>query len=337
MKLHFCLLVCIFVIVAQALPTSSTDSFLGESFKTYAIETGDYSAVLVHREPSDSTKKKAAILYVHGFNDYFFQSELAARADSAGYDFFAIDLHAHGRAYKKGEARGHLRNIPDYYPELDSAVSYIKQITDSLPVVLLGHSTGGLITTLYTVDRDNGRGFAALVLNSPFFEFNFNKLVTKIGVPIISRIGASRPNITLPTSSTPFYGYSLHKKYHGEWAFDTTLKSFLSPAQDFGWARAIHLGQFRVQKGRSIAIPVLVMHSSCSLRNADEWVDEFTRCDAVLDVDDIEKYGARLGKHVTTATIEGGLHDLYLSKKPVRENAYKITFDFLDAKIVTSP
>lgn len=315
--------------------TATTDSELGKPFEAYSIQTKasttekSYHATLIHRIPEDSLKRKAAILYVHGFNDYFFQRELANRADSAGYDFFAIDLHAHGRSIIGDEPHGHLRNVPEYYAELDSAVAIIREIS-GLPVVLLGHSTGGLVTTLYAIDRDNGKDFAALVLNSPFYEFNFSSFVTKLAIPLLSKAGEKRPNITMPTGKKPFYGESLHKDFHGEWAFDTTKKAFISHPQDLGWVRAIHLAHFRIQKGRNLSLPILVMHSSCSIRDYDEWDDNLKSCDIVLNIEHIEKYGARLGKNVTMKTIDGGMHDLYLSKKEVREQAYKVTFDFLD-------
>lgn len=45
---------------------------------------------------------------------------------------------------------------------------------------------------------------------------------------------------------------------------------------------------------------------------------------------DIKKYGARLGKDVTLAKVRGGLHDLILSAKPVRNSVYAYIFDWLE-------
>lgn len=319
--------------------TATIDPELGKPFEIYNIQAKDsstekpHNATLIHRVREDSASYKAAILYVHGFNDYFFQAELANRADSAGYEFFAIDLHGHGRSLAPGEHHGFLRDVHDYYPEIDSAVSLVKELSNNLPVVLLGHSTGGLIFTSYAIDRNNGQDFAAIVMNSPFYEFNFAQPLVKLGVPILSKLGERYPDFQMPTGKRPFYGQSIHSSAHGEWNYDTTKKTFISPAQDLGWVRAIRLAQFRIQKGRNLVPPILVMHSSCSIRDYDEWDEELKNCDIVLNVEHIEKYGNRLGQNVTMATIEGGMHDLYLSKKQVRENAYKVTFDFLDKAI----
>lgn len=83
-----------------------------------------------------------------------------------------------------------------------------------------------------------------------------------------------------------------------------------------------------MQKGLDIPCPVLVMHSDKSVYG-DEWSEDFTRGDAVLDVEDIHSYAPYLGKNVTVEVINDGLHDLVLSKKEVRDNVYQTIFSWL--------
>ncbi|MDE6057203.1 MAG: lysophospholipase, partial [Muribaculaceae bacterium] len=45
------------------------------------------------RKPS-----KKGFLYIHGFNDYFFQSEMGERFVDSGYHFYAVDLRRYGRS-----------------------------------------------------------------------------------------------------------------------------------------------------------------------------------------------------------------------------------------------
>jgi alpha-beta hydrolase superfamily lysophospholipase len=70
------------------------------------------------------------------------------------------------------------------------------------------------------------------------------------------------------------------------------------------------------------------MHSSKSV-SGDSWNPEHQNGDGVLNVDHISKYGNKLGGDVTEFTIDGGLHDLILSKPEVRENAYAQIFNWL--------
>src|SRR4026209_2579233 len=43
---------------------------------------------------------RGAVLYVHGFGDYFFQRHMAERFAAEGYAFYAIDLRKYGRSLK---------------------------------------------------------------------------------------------------------------------------------------------------------------------------------------------------------------------------------------------
>jgi len=52
--------------------------------------------------------------------------------------------------------------------------------------------------------------------------------------------------------------------------------------------------------------------------------------DAILNVKDIESGARKIKGLVTLKPIDGGLHDLILSPKPVRENVYKVLFYWLD-------
>lgn len=344
--------------------TIHEDLFLGKPFANYPFEAGDsaqyHATVVLYCGPGasrvalagsrDSVKadssvadsavgpqaanvRKAAVLYIHGFNDYFFQRQLAEKMDSAGYVFYAIDLHKYGRSYREGETMGELRDIQEYYAELDSAIAFIRNIEgDSVLLVMLGHSTGGLIACLYAADRDNGAGFAAIVLNSPFLEMNYGWPMRKFVVPVFSAVGTFLPGLGIPRSANENYDKSLLKTDYGEWEYDSKLKVRGSLPIDFGWLRAIHQGHVRVQAGLRLVPPVLVMHSSCSYHD-DEWSDEYTHCDGVLDVEHIREYGRNLGPSVQFEEIEGGLHDLFLSHLPARDKAYRKMFEFLDGRL----
>ena len=312
------------------------DKFLGEPFVARAYDAGEnaeFRATLVHYDSGDSTAAKAVILYIHGFNDYFFQRELAQQLDSAGYSFYAIDLHKYGRSYREGETMGELRDIAEYFAEIDSAIAIIRRAEgDSIPLVMLGHSTGGLVACLYADSRENGKGLSAIVLNSPFFEMNYPWVARALGMPVLSAVGSVFPGIPVPRSDNRNYGSSLHRAERGEWYFDTTYKTISSLPIDFGWLHAIHKGHSRVQQGLQLQVPILVMHSDCSYKDS-EWGEEYERCDGVLDVEHIQEYGANLGPSVQLEIIKGGLHDLFLSHRPARDNAYKVMFEFLDRKL----
>ena len=338
-------------VIEKSLAHVQTDMELGEPFRVYPIETSPDSQEVFHStlieypfgsspraDSQNNVSLRGIVLYVHGYNDYFFQKELAEKADSAGYAFFAIDLHYCGRSYVSDEPRAAFRNIKEFYAELDVAVELSKKIAvddyeeaEHIPFIIIGHSQGGLISSLYVNDRGEEK-FAALVLNSPFFELNFNWFLRKIGLPLLSEIALIWPDFCVNTSGDPNYAISLLKREKGEWEYNEDLKSYGRPPQYLGWLRAVMNGQNRIHSKLNIKSPVLVMHSDCTVDEKD-WTDDYTRCDGVLNVDQIEEWAPYLGEKVTTRTIAGGLHDLYLSRKDVRDHAYRETFEFIDSHL----
>lgn len=63
---------------------------------------------------------------------------------------------------------------------------------------------------------------------------------------------------------------------------------------------------------------------ACSNRSvrSSRWTDEFFGADLLLDVDDMAERSARLGRHVTIVRIEGGMHDLALSRPGPRQEYF---------------
>ncbi|HWD23096.1 MAG TPA: alpha/beta hydrolase, partial [Burkholderiales bacterium] len=59
---------------------------------------GPVMATLV-RLPAGAAPR-GAVLYVHGFADYFFQRHMAQRFAAEGYAFYALDLRKHGRSLR---------------------------------------------------------------------------------------------------------------------------------------------------------------------------------------------------------------------------------------------
>ena len=54
------------------------------------------------------------------------------------------------------------------------------------------------------------------------------------------------------------------------------------------------------------------------------------RTDIVLNVADIRRYGWKLGNDVTDVAVEGGLHDLVLSRAEVRERVFKVMIEWMN-------
>jgi alpha-beta hydrolase superfamily lysophospholipase len=273
-----------------------------------------------------SAKQSHAVLYVHGKNDYFFQTEMADNYLKNGYDFYAIDLRKYGRSYRKHQVFNNTRDLREYYADLDTALKIIHK-AGYKSVLLSGHSTGGLIVSCYAEDRAGKELFDALFLNSPFLDMNLSPLLKKVVLPILARKGIKKPDSVFKTSGDSLYGKSLHKRFYGEWDFND-WKKFSSAPMNNGWLHAIHTGHLRVHDHLHIKKPILVMCSDASGYDK-KWTENFHKTDEVLNVKDIQKYAPYLGDKVTLKVIPGAVHDLVLSVKPVRADVYSKLFDWL--------
>ncbi|WP_455497163.1 alpha/beta hydrolase [Coprobacter sp.] len=303
---------------------------LGKNFVQQTIQMpddyeGKVITTIIRKNAEKPTEK--AILYVHGFNDYFFQTSLAEHFNHAGFNFYAVDLRKYGRSILTNQYPFQVHNLKEYFADIDTTLQIIRQ-EGNQEILLMGHSTGGLITSLFCQKYRNNLPVQGLILNSPFLDMNQSWFKEKILIPIVSFFATFSKKTKIKQGISTAYGESLLKQYHGEWDYDTTKKFMQSPALTTGWIHAIHRGQKKIHRGLNIPCPILVLYSSQSIYG-DNWTPEHQNGDGVLDVKDIAKYGKRLGPKVTEVEIKEGMHDLILSKKEARNATYKAIFDWI--------
>lgn len=267
-----------------------------------------------------------AVLYIHGFLDYFFQEEMADKFTKHGYNFYALDLRKCGRSILPHQKPYNLRKIDEYFADLDTAIAQIKE-EGNKQLIILAHSTGGLTASLYLNRHKNACN--ALMLNSPFLEMNKSWMIRKIGIPFVTLFAKLFPNSAANSKFSTFYGESLHKSAKGEWNYNLEWKPIAAKMVTLSWLNGIHKAHKAIKRGLNISCPILVLSSDKSMKG-HEWTNAFHNADLVLSVDQIQHYADKLGKNVTKQKIEGGKHDLVLSQKPIREKAYETIFSWLD-------
>ncbi len=275
---------------------------------------GELTASLVRRnKPSHSR----AVLYIHGWNDYFFQTHLADVWDTLGYDFYALDLRRYGRALHDGELAGYIDDLADYDLEIDAAVKRVRRHHET--VVINAHSTGGLTAALWA-DRHPGV-IAGLVLNSPWIDLQASSIVRAVAPTIIRSLASRVATRALPWRDNGNYARALHTSLGGDWDWDLAVKTSPSQPVRAGWLRAVMGGHAQIAAGIDIDCPVLMLISARSDFRRD-WSDDFLSADTVLDVKRLAARAANLGRHVTLVRLDGAMHDVVLSAEPVRERAF---------------
>lgn len=283
---------------------------------------------LIHKQAPDNLRQ--AVLYIHGYNDYFFQSELGDSLLSHGYNFYAIDLRRYGRSLLPGQDAFHCNTLDEYFADIDTALSIIRKEGNDR-IFLMGHSTGGLISSYYLKHHPQAP-VKGLILNSPFLDWNFGWFMENIAIPAVSFIGKYYPQWIVQGASDKIsmYACSLLSAYFGEWSYNEHWKMTYSHHKRAGWIRAIHTAQQDIQRECNIGCPILLLSSDRSVTEENVWKDDYMSADIVLSVDDIQKYGIRLGKKVSAHKVEGGMHDLILSSCPVRKETYRLISEWLD-------
>ncbi|MDO5093504.1 MAG: alpha/beta hydrolase [Propionibacteriaceae bacterium] len=261
---------------------------------------------------------RCALLYVHGWNDYFFQSHLADAVASWGYDFYALDLRRYGRSLREGQLAGYTADLSEYFQELDLALAEI-QADGADDMVLMGHSTGGLVAALFAAARP-GR-VRAVVLNSPWLELQSLQAWRRALQAAFGAVGTLSPTRALTLPDPGFYQRSIAADEEGEWRYNPNLKGDPAFLPRVGWLTAVMRGHATVAAGLGIAEPVLMLISARSDLSRT-WDDEMHRADLVLDVDALAAKAPYLGRHVTLVRIEGGRHDLTLSETGPRRHFF---------------
>nr|BFE48835.1 alpha/beta hydrolase [Saccharothrix mutabilis subsp. capreolus] len=304
---------------------------LGADYETRTLPLGggDLSATLVRRRARPATR--GAVLYVHGFADYFFQTHVAEHFTARGFDFYALDLRAYGRSLKAGQTANFVTDLAEHFEEIDAAVRVIREEDGHHHLVVMGHSTGGLITTLWAHERRSGGLFDALVLNSPWLDLAEPWITRTVGTAVIRAVGRIAPKLVLKKGLGPVYGQSIHSDHHGEWDFDTTWKPIEAFPVLAGWLRAVRRGHATVHRGLDVSVPVLLLRSARSHLHAKTWTPEAMSADTVLDVEHMRRWAPKIGSRVTVVQVENGLHDLFLSAGPVRDRALAEIDEFLDS------
>ena len=109
---------------------------------------------------------RAVVAICHGVKSHggYYQwagEQLVAR----GLAVYALDLH--GRGKSEGE-RFYLEKFADYLEDVDTLIGLARSRHRHLPVFLLGHSAGGVISSVYTLEHQ--AELAGLICESFAFE-----------------------------------------------------------------------------------------------------------------------------------------------------------------------
>ncbi|WP_240541880.1 alpha/beta hydrolase [Bifidobacterium simiarum] len=333
-------------------PDTVLDGYQQRTLHLGFDDEGELTATFVRKDPQTLTWRMrwrrwcnthwrhcpAAILYVHGWNDYFYRKHASEFWEALGVAFYAVDLRKYGRSLHAGQTPGYITDLHEYFAELNALRDVIvDEMGDDVRILTLAHSTGGLIASLWMANERPDH-VTALALNSPWLELQGNRFTRMMTTPVVKGFGLTGGKTVIPIPDPGFYGRVLWSDQGGEWTYQDSSpvpedRQFLSRA---GWMNAIFNGQEEVTRGLHIDVPVLVCTSDRSMI-LSRWDEAMREADTVLDVTAIRQNALNLGDFVTIETIVGGIHDLSMSKPEQRRHYFASVALWADRFAWSSP
>jgi len=304
----------------QWVPDVLGPGYEAQTLRLRPDDEGPVVATVVRHRPDPTVRPARAVLYLHGWSDYFFQTGLAEHWTTRGVAFYALDLRKYGRSLRAHQTPGYVDDLDTYDEEIHAALALVhEELGAHARVLLMGHSTGGLVACLWA-HRHPGR-VAGLVLNSPWLELQGSGLLRHLSSPAVAQLARFQPKAPLPNIDPGFYNRTLAAATGGEWTFDERWRPTPAFPVRAGWLAAVMTGHTIVARGLTIEVPVLMMASARTLISP-RWSEAMRESDIVLDVELLARRAVQLGSCVTVVRIPGGLHDLVLSAPPVRARVY---------------
>lgn len=314
--------------------TIAWDEVFGEPFTSRtaplgADDEGDLVATVIHR-PVDTnhravlagTDEDAAVVYVHGWSDYFLHRGLADHLAAGGVETFGIDLRKHGRSLRPGQTPYSIASLDDYDAEFDEVLA---DVGPDRRIVLIAHSTGGLTATLWA-SRHPDR-VAALLLVSPWLELHTGAPLRRSLTSPFRRLAEKAPRSPALPLGSSLYSDQLHVDRQGEWDYRLDWKPLRAPVPRDLFAAVLD-GFAELDRLAPLPFPVLTLTSGTSyLLPVPSPIAG--RSDTILRVSSMRARASALSPAARVVVVDGAFHDVLLSAAGPRRTAYALIDDFL--------
>lgn len=131
----------------------------------YSHRTGTFSgqrdaAIFFQTRIPTSGRLRGIIVLLHGLgehSDRYFH--IYERLLTEGYGFYALDHRGFGRSDGK---RGHVDQFEDYLKDAGNLIRMAREAYPGLPLILYGHSMGGLISLAYAMKYGSDIDYLAI-------------------------------------------------------------------------------------------------------------------------------------------------------------------------------
>lgn len=212
------------------------------------LSAADGLVLAVERHPVAGCRGRVVI--VHGYAEHKGRyRKLVSELTGAGYECHLFDLRGHGVS---GGRRGHVARFAQYREDLHLVAREAgRDLPPGVPLLLLGHSLGGLISLDYVLHHPET--FAALAVSSPF-------LAPAFAIPPLKRTLGTLASYVLPTLAVPS-GLEAAWLSHDPEAVQAYIQDpLVFPTATLGWFTAVEAAQEEVfARSGEIRLPALFL------------------------------------------------------------------------------
>jgi len=193
---------------------------------------------------------RGVVAIVHGVKShsgyYFWAAEqLVAR----GFAVYAVDLH--GRGNSEGE-RFYLEKLDDYVDDVRALISLAKSREPGLPLYLLGHSAGGVISSIYTLEHQSE--LAGFICES----FAFQVYAPDLALAVVKGLSHVLPHVHVLNLKTE--DFSRDPKAVQAMLDDPLIKDEVQPTRTV--AQLVLADERLEREFPQITLPVLILHGT---------------------------------------------------------------------------
>jgi alpha-beta hydrolase superfamily lysophospholipase len=256
-------------------------------------------------EPVTAQPKAVACL-VHGLGEHTSRYAHVAEAfGRQGIVLFGADLRGHGRS---GGARGHISSIDDFMKDIDASLVQARQRYPDLPIILYGHSLGGIQVLYYGLTRKPD--IKGVIATSSGLHTALEKQHLKIMMAKV--LGALMPNTPIASGLDPT-SISRDEKVVQAYINDPLVHDKITLGFGrimtgiTGWVLA-HAGEF--------SLPLLLLHG---------------KADVLAFPSSSTEVAAALKEKCTLVLWDDAYHELH--NEPEKEEVFKTMTQWMDARL----